>query len=144
MQVHNFTFRVRQGEFGDAVEDERPYTEAGDMGLRPLWLGFTKRSGSFYVELTGMTSEELELFTQGMLAALDAAKEVVAWLDVNADYEYNDDTPMVPLRALKGTPAHVIREIRPFIGTERDPIETKDDEKAYEQAVQNPLGEIAI
>ena len=121
MQVGNFTFRVRQGEFEDRgvpQADRRIYTEAADLGVKPIWLGFVKRKGTFYIELTSMTSLELSLFREGMLAALDAAAEVVAWLDEHADAEYDDDTPMIPLRSLKGAPPHLIREIRPFLGME--------------------------
>src|SRR6478609_4326820 len=76
MKVGNFTFRVRQGEFG-GDESDRTYTEAGDMGVKPIWIGFTKMKGRFYIELTGMTTEELDLFEQGMTTALTAARAVV-------------------------------------------------------------------
>ena len=135
MRVGNFTFRVRQGEFEDAgvdPEDRQVYTEAGDMGIKPIWLGFVKRRGRFYVELTGMTTEELDAFERGMTSALAAAREVVTYLDEHADSEYDDDTPMIPLRALKTPPIVIHREIRPFIGTEIDPIEDKAAEKVYD------------
>src|SRR6478609_983941 len=99
MQVGNFTFRVRQGEFEDSRPTSGPrtvYTEAADLGVKPIWLGFVKTKGTFYIELTGMTGEELSLFREGMLAALDAAAIVVEWLDEHADAEYDDDTPMIP------------------------------------------------
>lgn len=127
MRIGNFTFRVRQGEF----TADHSVTEATDLGIRPLWLGFVKRKGEFYVELTGLTLEELELFERGMLAALDAAKQVVKYLDEQADSEYDDDTPLIPLRALRTAPPVVMRSIRPFIGTEMDPLETKAEEKRY-------------
>ena len=76
MRIGNFTFRVRQGEF----TEDYSVTEATDLGIRPLWLGFVKRKGEFYVELTGLTMEELELFEKGMSAAFAAAKEVVKYL----------------------------------------------------------------
>lgn len=144
MQVANFTFRVRQGEFGEATDpDYRPFTEAGDMGIRPIWLGFTKRKGRFYIELTGMTLEELELFERGMALGIEAAREVVKYLDEHAESEYNDDTPMIPLRALRSAPPAVLRRIRPFIGTEMDPCETKADEKQYnDDVVESPLTNI--
>jgi len=132
MRVGNFTFRVRQGEFNDHDEDKTPFTEAGDMGIKPIWLGFVKRRGRFYIELTGMTTEELDAFERGMLSALAAAREVVGYLDEHADAEYDDDTPMIPLRALKTPPIVIHREIRPFAGTEMDPIEDKAAQKVYD------------
>ena len=129
MRIGNFTFKVRQGDFFDRGSD-RGVTEANDLGIRPIWLGFVKAKGQFYVELTGLTTEELDLFERGVTAAIEAARQVVAYLDEHADAEYDDDTPLIPLRALRTAPPVVMRSIRPFIGTEMDP-ETTRGEKAY-------------
>jgi len=134
MRLHNFTFRVRQGEFEDSRrEEQRPVTEAGDNGIRPIWLGFRKAKGRFYIELTGMTGEELDAFERGITAAIAAAREVVKYLDENATAEYDDDTPMIPLRALRTLGPIVERNIRPFIGTPMDPCETKPEQEQYRQ-----------
>jgi hypothetical protein len=116
MKVHNFTFKVMQGEF---VPDQ-PVTEATDMGLMPLWLGFTKVKGKFYIELTGMTSEELDLFERGVTAAIEAARVVVKELDDLANREYDDDDVRIPLRALRSSPPCVIRSIEPLLGLADD------------------------
>jgi hypothetical protein len=137
MKVHNFVFRVRQGEFEDSSSSEpkRPYTEAGDMGIKPIWIGFTKRNGKFYLELTGMTTEELDAFEVGMRDAITAARAVVAYLDEHADVEYDDDgDTVIPLRAIKSPPVVVHREIRPFAGTDIDPLDTRAERRAYENA----------
>ena len=129
MRIGNFTFKVRQGDF--FVKGGSGVTEANDLGIKPIWLGFTKVKGQFYIELTGLTTEELDLFEKGITAAIAAAREVVTYLDEQADSEYDDDTPLIPLRALRTAPPVVMRSIRPFIGTEMDPVETKAEEKAY-------------
>lgn len=136
MRLHNFTFRVRQGEFEDSrsEQEHRPVTEAGDMGIRPIWLGFRKAKGRFYIELTGMTTEELDAFERGITAGIAAAREVVTYLDENAIAEYDDDTPMIPLRALRTLGPIIERRIRPFIGTPMDPCETNADVVAYREA----------
>jgi hypothetical protein len=138
MRVGNFTFRVRQGEFGDTDDpEEQLYTEAASIfGIKPIWLGFTKSKGSFYVELTGMTTLELDAFERGMLAALAAAREVIAYLDEQADDTYDDDTPLIALRGLKPPPIVIHRQIRPFIGTDMDPMgeDVKAEQKAYDIA----------
>ena len=127
MKVHNFTMVIRQGEFGLQDENSRAYTEAGDLGIQPIWLGIYKRTAKTVVELTGMTSEELALFKRAMLEAIEAAEPVVAWLDENAQDEFDDDTPLIPLRALKGAPPCVIRPIQPFAGSHLDPSVTCGD-----------------
>jgi hypothetical protein len=129
MRIGNFTFKVRQGDFSSKFRTG--VTEANDLGIKPIWLGFTKAKGQFYVELTGLTTEELDLFERGITAAIAAAREVVAYLDEHADSEYDDDTPLIPLRALRTAPPVIMRSIRPFIGTEMDPIESKAEEKRY-------------
>jgi hypothetical protein len=138
MRLSNFTFKVRQGEFGEERENAITVTEASDFGIKPIWIGFVKRKGEFYIELTGMTEEELDLFQAGMISALDAAREVVKYLDEHADAEYDDDTPMIPLRALRTSPVVIMRKIRPFIGTEMDPVETKVEQKVYDDDM--PVG----
>jgi len=117
MKANNFTFKVRQGEFRP---NGRPYTESGDLGLKPIWIGFTKQKGKFYIELTGMTEEELDIFAKGMEMAINAAREVVQYLDKEAADGYDDDTPYIPLRSLRMTPPYVMREIRPFAGSPMD------------------------
>lgn len=129
MRVGNFTFKVRQGEFGDG---EKTVTEASDHGIKPIWLGFVKRKGNFYVELTGLTVEELDLFERGMVDAIAAARQIVTHLDAASDLTYDDDTPLIPLRALRTAPPAVIRTIRPFIGTEMDPVATAAEQKRYD------------
>ena len=135
MRIGNFTFKVRQGDFFNEGSDQG-VTEANDLGIRPIWLGFVKRKGEFYVELTGLTVEELDLFEKGITAAIAAAREVVTYLDEQADAEYDDDTPLIPLRALRTAPPVVMRSIRPFIGTEVDPIETRVEEKTYDNEME--------
>lgn len=139
MRVGNFTFRVRQGEFSDDSDgttdpEADVYTEAASMGIKPIWLGFTKTKGRFYVELTGMTGEELDAFEKGITAGIAAAREIVTYLDREADVVYDDDTPLIALRGLKSSPIVIHRKIRPFIGTPMDPIEVKDEVKAYNEA----------
>lgn len=129
MRVGNFTFRVRQGEFGPEPEegdDRRVFTEAADLQVKPLWLGFIKQRKKVYVELTGMTGDELALFKRAMEEAIAAAEQVVAWLDQTAVAEYSDDTPMIPLRALRGPPVGIVRPIRPFLGHPLDEAEPGD------------------
>ena len=91
-------------KIGASLKLPKDLHRSGDLGVKPIWLGFIKRKGTFDIELTSMTGLELSLFREGMLAVLDAAAEVVAWLDEHADAEYDDDTPMIPLRSLKGAP----------------------------------------
>ena len=138
MRIGNFTFKVRQGEFSDNARGEgdpskMTYTEAGDLGIKPIWLGFTKMKGKFYVELTGLTGLELDAFEKGIAAAIAAAREVVTYLDENASTTYDDDTPLVALRGLRPPPIVIHREIRPFIGTDVDPVE-KEDLAEYDAA----------
>jgi hypothetical protein len=138
MRVGNITFKVRQGEFSDSASGEGDpeamvYTEAADAGIKPIWIGFTKLKRRFYVELTGMTGPELDAFEKGMMAAIAAAREVVTYLDETAITSYDDDTPLIALRGLRPPPIVIHREIRPFIGTDVDPIEP-EDRKVYDEA----------
>jgi hypothetical protein len=138
MKVGNFTFRVRQGEFTDEnvpVEERTIYTEAADRGAMPLWLGFTKAKGSTYIELTSMTTDEFDAFEKGMLSALAAAREVIAWLDKEAITEYDEDgDAVIPLRAIKQPPVVVHREIRPLLGVDGHPLLEGRERKQYDQS----------
>ena len=139
MRLSNFTFKVRQGEFGQNRENSYTVTEASDFGIQPIWIGFVKRKGEFYIELTGMTTEELDHFRAGMNDAIDAAAQVVKYLDEHADSEYDDDTPMIPLRALRTSPVVIRRKIRPFLGMEQDPVESEAEQQEYDDAMPESM-----
>ena len=112
MKLHNFTLRIRQGEFGD--EDDSPVTDAGDSGLLPIWLGLRKRNKDLYIELTGLSGEELDYFEKAVIAAIAAARQVVTVLDERAVAEFDANAAVVPLRALRAAPVVLIRAIDPF------------------------------
>ena len=120
MRLHNFTLRIRQGEFGDDDPDRDPYTDAGDSGLLPIWLGIQKRHKNVYIELTGMSTEELDCFEKAVTAGIAAARPIVTLLDERAEAEFDANATVVPLRALRPAPITLVRAIDPFPTGEPD------------------------
>jgi hypothetical protein len=123
-RLHNFIVVVQEGEMGaqGAYEpegvDTEPITEASQIERNPIWLMFKKRSTTVYLELTGMTSEELEIFKRAVGEAIAAAEPIVAELDAAADGTIENNE--VSMRAFRPAPPSRFLNISPVPRDLRD------------------------
>lgn len=101
--------RVSTGTFGE--DSEEFIAECMSQGFWPIWLTLNRRGrGSVTVELTSLTTEELNLFERIVVEAISAARLVTQDLDDAAEKELDFEGD-VPMRLLRSSPPQLIRKI---------------------------------
>ncbi len=111
-RLHNFQVVVREGE----ILDDQSITEASAAGFNPFWLVFTKKQHKMFLELTGMTLEELQIFRRVINTALDTCEEIVTELDALADASIDQET--LHIRAFRAAPPLRVLDLSPRPRTE--------------------------